>query len=93
MKDLAIIGSEFILLILASLRKLRQSICNCICVVLAIVNLKMVLRELLGPTDLSKAQAFCIHEAMKVVVVCENEYFVLAAFQIVTPYFKGFDNS
>ena len=53
----------------------------------------MVLRELLSPIDLSGAQAFCIHEVTKIVLICEDEQFVLTAFQIVTPYLEGFDNS
>ena len=47
----------------------------------------------MGPADLSGAQTLHIHKATKVVVVCEDEHFVLAAFQIVTPCFEGFDNS
>ena len=53
----------------------------------------MVSGELLGPTDLSGAQTLCIHEARKVVMVCKDKYLVLATFQIVTPYLKGFANS
>ena len=53
----------------------------------------MVLEKLLVPTDLSEAQAFCIHEVTKIVVVYENKCFVLAAFQIVAPGLKDFDNS
>ena len=49
--------------------------------------------ELLGLADLSEAQALGIHELTKVIVVCEDEHFVLASFQIVTPCFEGFDNS
>ena len=45
-----------------------------------VVNLKMVLEELLGPTDLSGAQALYIHEAIKVVMIYEDEHFVFAAF-------------
>ena len=93
MKDSAILSSELILLILASLRKPRQSICSCICFALAVVDLKMVLGELLGPADLFGAQTLCIHEATKVVVVCEDEQLVLVTFQIVTPYLEGFDDS
>ena len=93
MKDSAILSSELILLILASLRKPQQSIYSCICFALAIVNLKMVLGELLGPADLSGAQTLCIHEATKVVVVCEDEHLVFATFQIVTPCFEGFNDS
>ena len=93
MKDLAILSSELILLILASLRKPQQSICSCICFALAVVNLKMVSGELLGLADLSGAQTLCIHEATKVVVVCKDKHLVFAIFQIVTPCFESFDNS
>ena len=40
----------------------------------------MVAREFLVSTDLSGAQAFRIHEAAKVVVVCKDKNLVLAAF-------------
>ena len=93
MKDSAILSSELILFILASLRKPQQSICSCICFALAVVDLKMVSGELLGPADLSGAQTLRIHEATKVVVVCEDEHLVLATFQIVTPCLEGFDDS
>ena len=93
MKDLAILSSELFFLILVSLQKPQQNICSYICFALVVVDLKMVLEEILSPTDLSEAQALCIYEATKVVVVCKDQYFVLAAFQIVTPYLKDFDNS
>ena len=93
MKDLAILSLELILFILASLRKPRQSICSCICFALAVINSKMVSGELLGPADLSGAQALGIHKATKVVVVCKDEHFVFASLQIVMPYFEGFDNN
>ena len=93
MKDLAILSSELIFLILVSLQKPQQSICSCICFALAVVNLKMVLRELLGPADLSGAQTLRINKATKVVVVCKDKYLVLATFQIVMPCLEGFDNS
>ena len=53
----------------------------------------MVLGELLGPADLSGAQTFQIHEATKIVVVCEDEYFILATFQIMMQCFERFNNS
>ena len=53
----------------------------------------MVLKELLSSVDLSKAQSLCIDEITKVVVVYEDEHLVIATFQIVTPCFKGFNNS
>ena len=93
MKDLVILSLKLIFFILASLQKLQQSICSCISFALAVVESKMVLGELLGPTNLSGAQTFCIYEATKVVIICEDKHFILAAFQIVTPYLKGFDDS
>ena len=53
----------------------------------------MVLGKFLGPTDLFRAQALCIYEATKIVMVCKNEHFVLAAFQIVTLCLEGYNNS
>ena len=55
--------------------------------------MKMVLGELLSLTNLSEAHVFCIHKMTKIVVVYEDTHFVLAAFQIVMPYLKSFDNS
>ena len=55
--------------------------------------MKIVSGELLGPTDLSRAQTLCIHEATKVVVVYKDEHFMLVIFQIVMPCLEGFDNS
>ena len=93
MKDSATLSLKFIFLILASLRKLLQSICSYICFVLPVVDLKMVLEELLGSMDLFRAQALCIYKATKIVVICEDGHFVLAAFQIKTQCLEGFDNS
>ena len=93
MKDSAILSSELILLILASLGKPRQSICSRICLTLAIVDLEMVLRELLGPANLSGVQALCIHETTEVIVVCKDENLMLATFQVVIPRLEGFNNS
>ena len=93
MKNFAILSSELILLILALLGKPRQSICSRICLVLAIIDLKVIMRELLGPTDLSGAQALCIHESIEVIMIRKDENLMLAAFQIVTSSLEGFDNS
>ena len=40
----------------------------------------MVLKELLGPTDLFKAQALYIHEMMEVIVIRKDENFIFATF-------------
>ena len=59
---------------------------------LVIVNLKMVLGELLGPADLFGAQTLCIYEMTEVIMVRKDENLMFAAFQVVTPHLKGFDN-
>ena len=40
----------------------------------------MVMRELLGPVDLSGAQTLCVHEPAEVVVVGEYKDLVFATF-------------
>ena len=93
MKDSAILSLEHLLLILASLWNPRQSICSRICLTLAIVDSEMVSRELLGPTDLSGAQALRIHETTEVIVVRKDKNLMFATFQVVTPRLEGFDDS
>ena len=93
MKDSAILSSELLLFILASLWKPRQSICSRICLTLAIVDSEVVLRELLGLADLSGAQALCIYETTEVIVVRKNKNLMLAAFQVVTPGLESLDDS
>ena len=80
MKDLAILSSELLFFILASLEKLRQSICSRICLILAIVDLEVVSRKFLSPTDLSGAQALQIHETTEVIVIRKDENLMLTAF-------------
>ena len=63
-KDLSIFSFELIFFIVAYLKKLWQSIHSCICFVLVIIDLKIVLKKLLGPADLLKAQVFCIYKTM-----------------------------
>ena len=92
MKDSAIFSSKLFLLILTSLWKPRQSICSRICLTLAIVDLEMVLRELLGQADLSGAQALCIHETTEVIVVRKDNNLILTAFQVVAPSLECFNN-
>ena len=80
MKNSAILSLELILFMLASLEKPQQSIYGCICPALAIINSKMVSRELLGPANLSEAQTLCIYKMTEVIVVRKNKNLMLAAF-------------
>lgn len=56
------------------------------------INLTLLLRELLGPVVLSRAQVFCIHEVAKVVVACKNKNLMLTTFEVVSPSFENFNN-
>ncbi len=93
MKNLSILISERFFLGLASLGEARQSISHSISFSLTIIDLEVVLRELLGQADLTRAQAFCIHESMEVIMVSKDKDLVFAAFQVVAPSLKGFNDS
>ena len=80
MKDLAILNLQLVFIILSSLRKPQQIICSCICLALAIINLKMVSQEPLGLADLSRAQTLCIYETTEVIMGYKDENLMLAAF-------------
>ena len=86
MKDFAILSLKLIFFILTSLQELWQSICSRIYFALAIINLEMILKELLGSTGLSKAQTLYIHEATKVLMIYKDGHFVFATFEIMTLY-------
>lgn len=58
-----------------------------------VINAKMIPGQLLDPLNLLGTQAFCIHEAAKVVEIRKIEDFMLTIFQIVSLGFEGFDNS
>lgn len=58
-----------------------------------IINLKIVLRELLGLADRIRAQAFCIYKLTEVIMVNQNEDLIFIDFQVVASSFKNFNNS
>ncbi len=80
MKNLGILISKCFLLNLAYLEETKQSINHSISFFLTIIDLKMVLRELLGLTDLARAQTFRIHESTEVIIVSKDEKLLFAAF-------------
>ncbi len=92
MKNLGVLISESLFFGLASLGEARQSISHSISLSLTIIDLEVVLRELLGPTDLTRAQAFRIHKLTEVIMVSKDNDFVFAAFQVVAPSLKSFNN-
>ncbi len=57
------------------------------------IDLEVISRELLGPADLTKAQAFCIHESTEVIMVSKGKDFIFAAFQVVALSLKSFNDS
>ena len=93
MKDLAILSLKLIFFILTSLEKSQQSIYSYIYFALAIINLKIVLKELLSPADLSGAQIFYIYETIEVIVIYEDKNLIFVIFYIVMSCLKVFDNS
>ncbi len=93
MKNLGVLISESLFLGLASLGEVKQGISRSISLFLTIIDLEGVLRELLGLADLMRAQTFRIHESTEVIMVSKDKDFIFAAFQVVAPSLKGFNNS
>ncbi len=59
-----------------------------------LIDFEVVLKELLDPADLTKVQVFRIHESTEVIIiVSKDKNLVFAAFQVVVPSLKGFNNS
>ena len=52
----------------------------------------MITRELLSLLDVTKAQAFYIHELTEVAVICKDEDLIFEAFQVVPPSLKSLNN-
>ncbi len=73
MENLGVFISESHFLGLASLGEARQGISRSISFSLTIINSEVVSRELLGPSDLTKAQAFRIHESTEVIMVSKDK--------------------
>lgn len=65
---------------LTSLKEAGQGIGSNIGLFLTIINSKVVLKEFLGPLNLTRAQALCIYKVTKVVVIDEPKDVIFAAF-------------
>ncbi len=92
MKNLSILILERFFLGLAPLWEARQNISRSISFSLTIIDLEVVSRELLGPADLTRAQAFRIHESTKVVMVSKDEDLAFAALQVMAPSLESLNN-
>ena len=79
-QNLDILRSESVFLLNTLLRVSRQGIGSFVSFALTIINSEVVVRELLGPADLSGGQTLCVHEPAEVVMVGEYEHFMLGAF-------------
>ena len=53
----------------------------------------MIAEKLLRLLDLVKTQVFYVQKVAKVIVIGKLKHFLLAAFYIVLPYYKNFNNS
>lgn len=80
MKILIILIFKRFFLGLAFLDGAKQSISCSIIFFLTIIDLKRVLTELLGPTNLAKAQAFRIHKSTEVIMVNKDKNLVFVIF-------------
>ncbi len=92
MENLKILIFKSLLLGLTPLREARKNISHSISLFLTIIDLKVVLRELLGLANLARAQTLCIYILTEVFMVSESKNLIFAAFQVVTPSFKGFND-
>ncbi len=80
MENLGVLISGSLFLSLASLGEVRQGISHSISLFLMIIDLEVILREFLGPVDLTRAQAFCIHELIEIIMVSKDKDFIFVAF-------------
>lgn len=60
---------------------------------LIIIDLEIILRELLGLTDLTKAQALHFHKWSEVIIVNKDEKLIFTTFQVVALSVKSFNNN
>ena len=91
--DLGVFSLNDFLFFGTPLRETKQSVSSSIGFALAIIDSKMVLGEFLSPTNLFRAQVFCIHELTKVVIVGQYKDFVFITFKIMAPGLESFNNS
>ena len=81
LKDFCILSLKNFFLILAPLRVVEQSISGSINLALAIINVEMVARQLLGLANLVEAQALYLYEQTQVVMINQHQKLILAAFR------------
>lgn len=58
-----------------------------------IVNLKIILEKFLNLLNLNKILALSIYKLAKIFVMSKHKNFKFIIFQVITPSFKGLNNS
>lgn len=91
-RDLGIFVSENVFFIAILLRVMKESIMNSISFILAIIDLKIISQQFLGPVNLLKTYAFYIHRMTEIVIVHGNENIMFAIFQVMLPSLQDFEN-
>lgn len=71
---------ESLFLGLVTLEEAKQGIGHSVCLVLVMINLKIVPKKLLGLSDLLRGQVFGIYKSIEIVVVSKNKNLILATF-------------
>ena len=80
MEDLSVVSFKLFFFIETPLKKAWQYVCYSIYFILTIINLKILTKNFLDPTNLTKAQTLYIQELLKVIIVNKDENLVFAAF-------------
>ena len=79
MQNLDVLCSKGVFLLSTLLKVLRQGISSSVSLALTIIDLEVVTREFLSPTDLPGAQTLRVHELSEVVMVGKHKDFMLRA--------------
>ena len=79
-QNLDVLRSEGVFLFSTPLRVSKQGIGSFVCLALTIIDLEVVTREFLSPTDLPGAQTLRVHELSEVVMVGKHGDFMSRAF-------------
>lgn len=92
-KNLSILSYKLIFFNQTSLRKVWLSISHYICLVLTIIDLKIVSKGPIDPIDLFGAQILFIIKTTEDIKIYKNKNLINTIFQIMAPILKYFNNS
>lgn len=91
-QDLCVFGLENSFFFSILLKISREDISNSISFALAIIEPKIILWQLLSLSNLSRAQALYIHEAIEIVMVRKIKDLMFAILEIIPPGLKDLNN-